>query len=88
MKIWIVETLICFGDEWEEGKKGYYSSREKAESAIRKYLADYPEEVINTAYEERTEHDIGFLMTLPETEDRWSSKYSVYCLELDEEFGV
>lgn len=87
MKVWIVEEQICFYGEWETKKYKYYSSREKAELAIRRHLKDYPEETISTAFKQRVENNSGFSILLPETEDLWASWYGVFAQELDEEFG-
>ena len=85
MKIWVVEQQVSCAGEWETDDWGYYSSRKKAELAIRKRLVNYPMEIVNTAYEKRIEDDFGFLMTLPEIKDQWALRYHVDCRELDEE---
>lgn len=87
MKIWVVEQEILFNKGWEHNSWGFYSSREEAESAIIECLEDYPEEIVATAYKERFEDDLGFSMTVPETEEQRASRYNVCIQELNEKLG-
>lgn len=87
MKVWVVEQQILFDKKWRHSDWGFYSLREEAESAIIECLENYPEEIINVAYERRIENDLGFLMTVPETEEQRASRYDVFYKELDEKLG-